>query len=195
MIRLYGVPRSRASRCLWLLEELGVPYENVPIAKTREPDYLAINPNGRIPALDDDGVVMWESLAINLYLARRFPSELSPRDLAEEAHVLKWSFWAQSELEEFFNHTAALEEIPGDWYERTLRVLDRALASEPHLVGGRFTVADLNVACMFSGPVSSTLDLSGHPHAGKWLAACRARPAAQRVIRRAQEGLRQAQRR
>ena len=66
MIRLYGVPWSRASRCLWMLEELGVPYENVPIAKTREPDYLAINPNGRIPALDDDGVVMWESLAINL---------------------------------------------------------------------------------------------------------------------------------
>lgn len=143
-----------------MLEELGVEYENVPVANTRAPEHLAIDPNGRVPALVDGDTVMWESLAINLYLARRFPSDLSAKSQGEEADVLKWSFWAQSELEDFFEHIASLEEIPADWYERAPRVLDGALGSRGYLVGGRFTVADLNVANMFNGPVSSRLDLA-----------------------------------
>ena len=185
MIRLYGVPWSRASRCLWLLEELGVEYENVPIAKTRTPEYLAVNPNGRIPALIDGDVVMFESLAINLYLAKRFPTELSAKSLAEEADVLKWSFWAQSELETFFEGIATLEQIAAEWHDGPPRVLDDALVANGFLVGGRFTVADLNVANMFNGPVSSRIDFARRPHVQRWLASCRARPAARRVLERA----------
>jgi glutathione S-transferase len=75
MIKLYGIPASRASRCLWMLEELGVKYENVPthfIGDVKKPDYLKLNPNGHIPTLDDEGLVLWESLAINLHLARKY---------------------------------------------------------------------------------------------------------------------------
>ncbi|HXZ88731.1 MAG TPA: glutathione S-transferase N-terminal domain-containing protein, partial [Candidatus Binataceae bacterium] len=74
-IKLYGIPQSRSARCLWILEELGLPYENIPvdfIGEAQKPEYLKINPNGRIPALDDDGVVLFESLAINLHLARKY---------------------------------------------------------------------------------------------------------------------------
>lgn len=183
-IRIYGVPWSRASRCLWMLEELGAEYESIPVADSRDPDYLAINPNGRVPALVDGDVIIWESLAINLYLARRFPSDLSAQSLSEEAHVLKWSFWAESELECSFNHIGSLDEVPAEIYERTLHVLDTALSSTGCLIGGRFTVADLNVANMFNGPVSSRLDLSRHPHLHKWLSSSRARPAASRVLER-----------
>jgi glutathione S-transferase len=110
MIQIYGVPWSRASRCLWVLEEVGAEYSKLPVVDTRAPDYLAINPNGRVPALVDDDVVIWESLAINLYLARRFPSDLSPKSMPEEAHVLKWSFWAESELEYLLRNCAAWGE-------------------------------------------------------------------------------------
>ena len=76
MLKIYGIPRSRAFRTLWMAKELGIEYENVPIdmgkGETRTPEYLAINPNGHIPAIDDDGFVLWESMAINLYLARRY---------------------------------------------------------------------------------------------------------------------------
>ena len=182
MVRIYGVPWSRASRCLWMLEEVGAEYESVHIVDSHAPDYLAINPNGRVPALVDGDVVIWESLAINLYLARRFPSNLSPKSISEEAHVLKWSFWAESELECFFNRIASAEEIPKEWYERSLRVLDTALSSAGYLVGGRFTVADINAANMFNGPVSANLDFSRHTHVQEWLSRCRARPAARRVL-------------
>ena len=75
MIKLYGVPLSRAFRSLWALEEIGVEYENVPVNfvdDAKKPQYLAINPNGRIPALVDGDLTLFESMAINLYLARKY---------------------------------------------------------------------------------------------------------------------------
>src|SRR5437588_323550 len=82
-LKIYGIPRSRAFRVLWMAKELGLDYENVPIdmgkGDTRTPDYLRINPNGHIPAIDDDGFILWESMAINLYLAKKYsPASLYP---------------------------------------------------------------------------------------------------------------------
>lgn len=185
MIRLYGLPWSRASRCLWMLEEVGAPYESVPVTDTRSAEFLALNPNGRMPVLVDGEVVLWESLAINLYLAKRFATDLSPKSLAEEGHALKWSFWAQSEMEGPLNAIASLEAVPPEWCASTLGALEAGLRADGQLVSGRFTVADLNVANMFNGPVSSRLDLSLHPAVSRWLTACRARPAARRVFERA----------
>src|SRR5438093_255406 len=88
MIMLYGVPRSRTMRPLWMLEELGVPYENKPVSflgESRSPEFLRLNPNGHIPVLRDDDVVIWESMAINLYLARKYGKGLWPRTV-EDVH-------------------------------------------------------------------------------------------------------------
>ena len=104
MITLYGVPRSRTMRCLWMLEELGVPYENVPThfatGDCKKPDYLKINPNGHIPALVDGDVTLFESLAINLYLARKYGGGLWPTSVADEGRAYQWSIWAMTEAEE-----------------------------------------------------------------------------------------------
>ena len=75
MLKIYGAPHSRAFRVIWLANEIGIPYEHIPVtfsvpnAQCKEPWYLALNPNGLVPAIDDDGFVMWETAAINLYLA------------------------------------------------------------------------------------------------------------------------------
>ena len=80
-LKIYGVPLSRAYRALWMANELGLDYENVPIhfadGSAKTPEYLAVNPNGRIPAIDDNGFKLWESMAINLYLAKKHGSGLS----------------------------------------------------------------------------------------------------------------------
>src|SRR5438067_3207534 len=77
-LKIYGIPRSRAFRTLWMAKELGLEYENIPIdtqGGSRAPDFLKINPNGHIPAIDDDRFVPCESIAINLYL----PNKNTPR--------------------------------------------------------------------------------------------------------------------
>src|SRR5262249_16344573 len=102
-LKVYGVAGSRAYRVLWMVNELGLDYEHVPIhfraRSARSPEYLAVNPNGRIPAIDDDGLKLWESMAINLYLAKKH-AKLWPSTLEGEAQALQWSFWVMTEVEE-----------------------------------------------------------------------------------------------
>src|SRR4029453_10983790 len=90
-LRIYGVARTRAFRVLWIAKELDLDYEHVPTeigpAGARKADYLAINPNGRLPAIDDGGFMLWESLAITLYLAKKH-GRLYPRTLEGEAKAL-----------------------------------------------------------------------------------------------------------
>jgi glutathione S-transferase len=91
-LKIYGIPRSRAFRTLWMAKELGLDYENIPIdtqGGSWAPDYLKINPNGHVPAIDDDGFVLWESMAINLYLAKKHArGSLYPIRFEDEA--LTW---------------------------------------------------------------------------------------------------------
>jgi glutathione S-transferase len=90
------VPLSRAYRALWMANELGLDYENVPInvadGSAKTPKYLAVNPNGRIPAIDDNGFKLWESMAINLYLAKKH-GVLLPKTMEGAAEAIQWSFF------------------------------------------------------------------------------------------------------
>ena len=148
-LKIYGIPRSRAFRILWMAKELGLDYENIPIdmgkGETRTPDYLKINPNGHIPAIDDDGVVLWESMAINLYLAKKYsPNALYPARLEDEARAWQWSFWGMTEVERpvltaMFNRALLPEDkrdaAAADEAERQLqqplKVLDGAVSKPP----------------------------------------------------------------
>ncbi len=99
MIRSYGSKASRAGRCIWMLEELAVPYENV-AAEVSSDAFKTLNPNGRVPLLDDDGLLVFESMAINLHLAEEHPAgDLAPRGATERADALRWSFWGMTAIE------------------------------------------------------------------------------------------------
>src|SRR5258708_12772564 len=96
MIKLHGTSMSRAARSLWALEELGVKYEHLPVAvpDSRKPEHLKINPNGHIPAIDDAGTIVWESMAINLYLAEKYgKNTLCPASAEDHAPCYPWTFW------------------------------------------------------------------------------------------------------
>ena len=197
-LKIYGIARSRAFRTLWMAAELGLPYEHVKVdfadGGTRQPAYLAINPNGHVPAIDDDGFTLWESMAINLYLAKRYGSgtqRLYPQRLEDEARAWQWSFWGMTEIERpaliaLLNRIGPESERDAgaaDEAERSLaaplRVLDAAVAAQPHLLGEHFTVADLNVANILSWARQARVDLSPFPKAAAWLKTCHDRPAAQ----------------
>src|SRR5436853_6528585 len=103
-LKIYGVARSRAARVLWMAKELGLDYRHVKVdfatGETRTPAHLALNPNGHVPVIDDDGFVLWESMAINLYLAKRYGAgTLYPTRLEDEARAWQRSFWGMTEIE------------------------------------------------------------------------------------------------
>ncbi|MBV9861602.1 MAG: glutathione S-transferase family protein [Alphaproteobacteria bacterium] len=196
-LKIYGIPRSRAFRVLWLAKELGLDYENVPTdlgGGTRAPDFLAVNPNGHIPAIDDDGFVLWESMAINLYLAKKYGTGadgLYPSGLADEARAWQWSFWGMTEVERplltaLFNRAlhpedkrdAGAADAAEQQLQAPLKVLDGAVSTNPYLLGERFTVADLNLAGILSWARPARIDLSGVPHMADWFKRCADRPAA-----------------
>src|SRR5262249_47944563 len=105
-LRIYGVARTRAFRVLWIAKELDLDYEHIPLelgpAGARKADYLAINPNGRLPAIDDGGFMLWESLAITLYLAKKH-GRLYPTTLEGEAKAWQWSLWSVQEVDRGVN--------------------------------------------------------------------------------------------
>jgi glutathione S-transferase len=198
MITLYGAMASRAHRVVWMLKELALPFQHIPTpfldGSTRKPEFLAINPNGRVPVLDDDGLVLFESLAINLYLARTYggaPLFLAPRDAREEALATQWSFWVTTEVEKpLLLASAHLKLFAPEQrdeeqaqmavakLDRPFRVLDAHLAQRRHLLGERFTVADLNVATVMDLAPQCGIALDDWPHLQAWHQRCLARPAA-----------------
>ena len=193
MIKLYGVPGSRAMRSLWMLEEVGVPYENVKIGfggENRKPEYLAINPNGRVPALQDGDYVMWESMAINLYLARKYDKGLWPKTIEGEGHAFQWSVWAMTEVEDALvtamlhraflpeaQRVAAKADEAAEKLKAPFAVLEVHLQRREYLLGPSFTVADLNVASVVGMAPMAQIDLSSYQHMSAWLRRCGQRPA------------------
>jgi glutathione S-transferase len=195
-LKVYGYAQSRALRTLWLCEEIGVPYELVHVGTndggTRSADYLKINPAGHIPAIDDGEVRLSESMAINLYLAKKH-QKLYPASAAGEAKAWQWSFWVVSELDTQIvrwitqglllpagERDMRLAREAREAMEWPLQVLDRAVATQDYLVEpATFTVADLNVASVLYRLLF--VDLSGKPHLEAWLKRCWDRPAAKKA--------------
>ena len=197
-LRIYGIARTRAFRTLWIANELGLDYEHLPIeigaAGARSPEFLAINPNGRLPFIVDNGFVLFESLAITLYLAKKHSNgNLYPETLEGEARTWQWSLWAVTEVDRGVNiwslHAVRLPPAERDAIKRDealkvlgapFKVLDAAVAKQKYLLGNDFTVADLNVAAVISRAVD--MDLSATPNLKAWLSRCLNRPAARKAL-------------
>lgn len=192
---VYGVAQSRTARVLWMVRELGLEFQHHDIGfrtgETTTPEFLAINPNARIPAIVDGDLKLWESMAINLYLARKHGGPLQPATLEDEARATQWSFWVMTEVEKpllamLFNRAilpedqrqADVADRSEEDLQRPLKVLDGEVSKRPYLLGQDFTVADLNVASVLTWAKVAKLDLSSYPAIADWLDRCTARPAA-----------------
>ncbi len=208
MVTLYGVARSRASRPLWLLAEIGMEYAHVPVIQayrlpapaaadapmnTASAAYLAVNPQGQIPCMTDGDLVLTESLGITLYLARRYGGDLGPRDAAEDALMVQWALHAATGIEgpaleimyiqsgegkDTAEGQAAMD-IAAEKLRRPLKRLDDHLAGRDWMMGDRFTVADINSAeCIRYCAGHPTL-MAEFPRLKAWLARAQARPGFQ----------------
>ena len=205
-LKIYGTPASRTFRTLWMANELGIKYENIPVdfrkGETRAPAHLKVNPNGHIPAIDDDGLVMWESLAINLYLAKKYGGAMALKSAQDEGLATQWSMWALTEAEPLIvtmlMHRVMLPEAQrsadtankaAESLKPAMTVLNDALNGKQWLIGSQFTVADLNVSGVVSTARRVQFDLKPHPTIDQWLTRCLSRPAAQAADKLRQEAM------
>lgn len=204
MLTIHGVARSRASRIIWLCHELGLPFLHRPVIQayrladagaagaptnTRSPDFLALSPAGAVPVLQDGDLTLSESMACTLYLARKHGGPLGPQDDNEDALMMQWSFYAATSIEPdaltilFLHNRGTLQsaEDTGLVAEaatrliRPLKVVEQQLATQGHLVGDRFTVADLNMAEVLRYAQGHDDLMSQFPATRDWLTACQQR--------------------
>lgn len=210
MLTIYGVTRSRASRVIWLCHELDLPFRQVPVIQayrladphaqgapmnTLSPEFLRLSPAGAVPVIDDDGLVLSESMACTLHLARKAGATVGPADATELALMEQWSFFAATALEPdaltiLFLHTrgqaqkgedAGIVAASAERLVRPMKVLEDHLATQGHLVAGRFTVADLNTAEVVRYAQGHGELMGQFPAVEAWLKACQARPAFRRM--------------
>ena len=188
---------SRAQRSLWAMEEVGIDYEHIPVdfaEGAKAPEYLAVNANGRIPALNDGGVTIVESMAINLYLAKNYGGILYPQNPQDEALTWQWSVWGISEIEHlqmqivvqklFTPEEKRNEKLIASaerQLARPLKVLDAELDGKNWLVGSEFSIADLNVSAVMLLLKMVKFDYSGYTNVTRWAKACYKRPALARA--------------
>lgn len=193
MLKIHGIARSRAFRCIWAAEEAGLPYEIIPIGfgPGLKDAIASVNPNGKVPAMTDGDLVLFESLAINLHIATKAGAPLMPQG-DDASRVLQWTLWAATEVEPSAGLWAYNTYIkPADQRDpaqaRTgaegvaarLAVLDGHLAKGgPWLLGATYTIADCNLAAVLYGAWSNGFDFGPFPKAKAWLDACVNRPAA-----------------
>ena len=202
MLKIYGVALSRAFRVLWMANELGIRYEHIPIAfegenpQCKEPWYLELNPNGRVPSIDDDGFVMWESAAINLYLAKKYKSPLWPDTPQGEGRAYQWGFFISNDIEQpmttVFQHRilipperrdVALADANDKQLQPKLAVLEGHLAANKYFGIDKWDMADFMVASVTFTLNSMKYDLTKYPKFAAWLAASLDRPRAREAMK------------
>jgi glutathione S-transferase len=201
-IKFYYAPMTSATRIHWALEELGVPYEKVKLdlAKNEQKsaEYLALNPNGKVPLVVDDGTPIFESLAILIHLGEKYGVEkgLYPAASQARAEALKWMVWCTASLFEpvgrLLRNTS--ERFPAD--ERNpkaaegakkeiaemLGILDRQLAGRDYLVGDAFSLVDLSIVAFLPFLMRIGVDLNPYANINAWSGRCMQRPALGRAM-------------
>lgn len=197
MLKLYGQYRSRAFRVAWLLKESSIPYEHVNVtinvegAQCKEPWYTKINPNARVPAIDDDGFVMWESAAINFYLAEKYRSPLWPTDIQGKGRAYQWAFFIANDVEPHMitvmqhrvvfppeKRDAQLADAADARLQPRLKTLDEHLSKNKYFDLDKWGLADFMVASVCYSFFAMKYDLAKYPHFQKWLMASLERPKA-----------------
>jgi len=210
MLTIYGCFRSRATRPIWMLYEAGTEFRHVPVIQsyrladaaaadapfnTASPGFLAVNPQGQLPAMQDDDLVLTESLGITLYLAGRYGGDLGPRDPGEDGLAMQWALVGATAVETpaldiataHGNGSAATPEGAAliaarmATLARPFTRIDSHLAGRDWMMGDRFTVADIVLAECVRYAMAQPGVYDAYPALRAWLARCHARPAFQRL--------------
>ncbi len=206
MLTIHGVTRSRASRIVWLCHEIGLPFRQIPVIQayrladpeapeaplnTQSASFMKLSPAGAIPVVEDDGLILSESYAINLHLGRRHGAPIGPKDAAEDAQMMQWSFFAATAVEPdaltlLFLHgragaqsgeDQALVAHAAERLRRPFGVIEAHLARHGYLVAGRFTLADIAMAETIRYAQSHGALMAQFPALKQWLTEAQARPA------------------
>jgi glutathione S-transferase len=190
-MKIYGSAMSRASRVLWCARELNVPFEFVDVAweDQKKPEFLAINPCGKFPGFADGDLKLFESLAINLYIAKKYGmGELYPANIEDEGRTFQWTLFAATEIEPLAFPSLMVQlgyskDVDGaaaaaEKLKPVLKVLDDHLKDRDYLLGKKFSVADLNAATVVGMTRYGKIDISYVPNVVMWLDRCLSRPAA-----------------
>jgi len=192
-MKLYWAPKTRSMRLVWMMEELGQPYERVKIdigdeASKANPAFRTASPMGKVPALEDGAVRVWDSGAICAYLADQYPAkELAPPvGDPQRAEYLMWLMYTNSVIEPAMAEKFAnLKPNPsaygwGSW-EQMLLVLRKGVEKGPWVLGQRFTAADvlLGMSCIYMRQFKL---LGVEPILDAYAARCMERPALQRAM-------------
>lgn len=210
MLKIHGVTRSRASRIVWLCHEIGIGFEQIPVIQayrlpdpdaadaplnTRSPQFMALSPASAIPVIEDGPLVLRESMACNLYLARKYGQPYGPADAQEDALMMQWSFYAATSIEPdaltllyvygpgkaLTSGEKASVENAADRLKRPLAVVNEHLSGQSYMVGGRFTVADINMAEVLRYAQCYDPLMEQFPALNAWLTECQIRPAFQKM--------------
>ncbi len=194
MLKIWGRANSiNVQKVLWVADEIGIPYTRVdiggPFGGNREPAYLALNPNGLVPTIEDDGVVLWESNSIARYLAASRNSPLVPADPKLRAEAERWMDWQLTSLGGMTpifwglirtpaekRDPAAIEaarvQVAGAW-----AILDAHLKGRDFVAGPALTVGDIPVGCMAYRWFNLAIDRPDLPHLRAWYDRLTTRPA------------------
>ncbi len=192
MMKLYWAPRSRSFTALWLMEETGQPYERVLTDITtgaqRTPEYLAINPMGKVPALGDGDATLAEAAAICAYVAERYPEAklAPPLGDSKRAKYLYWLFFSPGCIEPAIVQLATkieMNPVAAGWGEaqRVFDVLDAALSKGPWMLGDTFSAADIVIGSGLNFAVRQFKMVQSRPAFDAYIDRCAARPAFQRA--------------
>ena len=204
-IKLYSWPMSSGTRIAWALEELALPYQYVPLdAKKQEhrsPEVLAVNPHGKVPALDDDGLKLFESGAILLYLGNRYGAAKGlwpqPKGQQELADAVCWTVWAMTEIGSYMmqylyhgldspvsyqpeDRSKAAAAYNRAQLDRLLDALETRLEGRDYLMGA-FSLVDVATASWLLLGTQLGLTLDRHPRVAAWCNRCAERPAFKRA--------------
>jgi glutathione S-transferase len=201
MLKLLGRANSiNVQKAHWAIEEIGLPYERVDIGGAfggnDKAEYLAKNPNGRVPTLEDDGFVLWESNVIVRYIASKYsPGNLWPSDLRQRADADRWMDWQQTVLAPamFASFWGLIRTAPekrdataiaksADDTAKAMTILDRALAGRAYVAGDAFTMGDIPVGCAVHRWLNLPLERPQLANLGRWYASIAARPAAKKLL-------------
>jgi glutathione S-transferase len=196
MLKIWGRHNSsNVRKVLWCAEEIGVAYESIEVGgafgKTADPAYRALNPNGLVPAIEDDGLALWESNAIVRYLAARYaPDTLYPQDPAVRARGDKWMDWTTSSFAGAFRDLfwGTLRTAPEARDEariaaalarsgQLLGMADAALAQQPWLSGAQFAMGDIPLGSFAYAWFEMPIERPALPHLQDWYRRLQQRPA------------------